>query len=41
MSDVAVNTKDVLLLMHKSRPYIGKTLIQTDKVLDTNTEKEY
>ena len=33
MSDVDDVGKKVWLLMHKSRPHIGKTLIYTDKVL--------
>ena len=33
MSDVGVDGKEVWRMMRKSRPYIGKTLIYTDKML--------
>jgi hypothetical protein len=33
MSDVGVDSKEVWMMMRKSRPYIGKTLIYTDRML--------
>ena len=33
MSEVEINSKEVWMMMRKSRPYIGKTLIYTDRML--------